>query len=128
LRTSVTGKISANNYGVLAYYLYILPADFYILISAHKPEAPAFAPYYHRHKTAAASINFNIANTTESATCSGTNDLFIAQISNTAVHFITSLNYMAKLLDYELQRSAYTSTFLIAYSFELTFIESHIFR
>ena len=121
LRASVTGKISANNYGVLAYYLYILPADFYILVSAHKSEASAFAPYYHRHKTATAGVNFNIAHTAESATRPGADNLFVAQIRNTAVHFITSLNYMAKPNNYELQAYGYKMVFRHLQS-RLTFI------
>ena len=121
LRASVTGKISANNYGVLAYYLYILPADFYILVSAHKSEASAFAPYYHRHKIAAAGVNFNIADTAETATCFCTYDLLITQVGYTAVHFITSLNYMAKPNNYELQAHGYKVVFRHLQS-RLTFI------
>ena len=43
---SVTRKITADYNGILTDNLDILPAYFYILISAHKTEASASAPDY----------------------------------------------------------------------------------
>lgn len=43
---SVTRKITADYNGILTDNLNILPTYFYILISAHKPEASASAPDY----------------------------------------------------------------------------------
>ena len=93
---SVAGEISTYYNRILAYNFNIFPADFYILVSAHKSEAFASAPYYHRHKTATAGVNFNIADTTEPTTRLGAYDLFIPQVRNTAIHFITPFYYIAQ--------------------------------
>lgn len=103
----MTGKIATDNYGVLTYYLYILPADFNIIFPAKKSEAFALTPDYNRNQTSVAGINFNITYTAEPTTRFCTYNLLVAQIRNTAIHFITSLNYMAKLINYELQADGY---------------------
>ena len=74
----MTGKVAADNYGILTDNLNILPAYFYILISAQKPEAFASAPYYHRYKTATAGVNFHITHTAESAACFSAYDLLVS--------------------------------------------------
>ena len=85
------GKLAADNDRILTDYLDILPAYSDIIVSAHKPETSAFAPDYHRYETSAAGIDFNIADIAEPTTGFSANDLFVPQVSNTAIHIITTL-------------------------------------
>ena len=96
ISVSVTRKITADYDCIFADNFDILPTDFYILIPAKKSEAFASAPYYHRHKTPIAGVYFYVADTAESATRLRAYDLLIPQVRNTAVHFITSVIYMAQ--------------------------------
>ena len=91
---ATAGKFTADNNRIFTYNLNIFPADPYILISAHKSQASAFAPDDHRDKTAAAGVDFNVADIAEPATGFGTDYFFISEIRNTAVHAITSFDYM----------------------------------
>ena len=85
----MAGEITADYDSVFAYDLDIFPADFYILISAHKTEAFAPAPYNNGHKTPTAGVYFHITDTTQPAPGFSTYDLFVSQVCNTAVHSIT---------------------------------------
>ena len=62
-----TAVISTNYNRIFTDNSDIFPAYFYIIISAHKSEASAFAPYYHRDKTPTAGIYLHIAYAPESA-------------------------------------------------------------
>ena len=62
------GVIATDYNRIFANNSYIFPAYFYIIISAHKSEASAFAPYYHRYETPTAGVYLHIAYAPESAT------------------------------------------------------------
>ena len=65
IMTGLTAYVTADKNCVVSDYLNVIPADFYVIISAKQTEAFPFTPDYNRHNTARAGVNFNIAHTAE---------------------------------------------------------------
>ena len=82
----------ANENGVVADNVNILPANSYPFSSSANVEIPRFAENNQSNYSSATRINFNVADKTYSATVGFVDNFFASQFGYTAIHSITPTN------------------------------------